>query len=386
MRIVHWYPGFLEGGAVSNAVAALAAAQAELGEDVAIAAAATSSAPLLGPVELDTSVRLCTWKPSWTVEAGGLVGRWLAAPAAWELASLRPDVVHVHAEFNPDNLWAGRIFAAPLVLSPHGAFHPVVLGKGRPSRKRAYVAVAERLLYRRSTIHALCPHEREHIGRLLPRAEIYCAPHGPGVRVTPPASLGPAENRPGPVRFLFCGRLDVYTKGLDVLLDAFARARRELREDSRLILVGPDWNGGRRLLEERARALGLSDAVELTGGIPGDAVARMLVECDVYVQLSRHDGFPLSVAEALLCGRPCVLSDAVGTVSYPEIAALPHVRVVAPEATRAAEALAAAARSRHELREGAAAVQPRIDDFFSWARAARLHLDAYRALARTLNG
>jgi hypothetical protein len=71
-----------------------------------------------------------------------------------------------------------------------------------------------------------------------------------------------------------------------------------------------------------------------------------------------------------------VLSDEIGTVSYPEIATLPQVRVVPPSAPEAAAAIA-------DLLANARAL-PRADvtEFLSWERIARIHLDEYAALAR----
>lgn len=381
MRIVHWYPNFLDGGAVTNTVAGLADAQAALGEDVVVVAAASTHAGRDSRFGLGPAVRLSIWEPAWTVHTGGVLVRRLSRAGSEQIAELRPDIVHVHAEFNADNLWAPRLFAAPLVLSPRGALHPLAFRKSKPLRKRAYFTLASRLLYRRATIHALTPAEGESISRLLPGAQIYCAPQGPGVRAVLLESTRAGEPARGPVRFLYSGRLDVFMKGLDVLLDAYALVRRRLGEESRLVLVGPDDRGGRGLLERQARALGIADAVEFAGGVPGETAVGLVAGCDVYVQLSRYEGLPSSVTEALVCGKPSVLSDSVGTVSYPEIAALPHIRVVPLEAGRAAEAMVAVARARRALCAEAAAVQPQVDEFFSWERAARMHLDAYRDLA-----
>jgi len=183
------------------------------------------------------------------------------------------------------------------------------------------------------------------------------------------------------VRFLFAGRLDVFTKGLDILLDAFEMAAsRSGSAHISLILAGPDWKGGRPWLEHRATELGIGDRVEFTGPLTPGQVGAMLAAADIYVQLSRHEGFPLSVAEALLASKPAVLSNAIGTISYPEIASLPHIRVVPPSREEAARAMIEAAESLPEVRRAALCCQRLVSDFFSWDRIARLHLEQYRQL------
>src|SRR5207248_2554305 len=75
----------------------------------------------------------------------------------------------------------------------------------------------------------------------------------------------------GPIRLVSVGRLDVYTKGLDILLDAFAAARASAPVE--LTVVGPDWNGGRAELERRAASLGLDGSLRFTGALAGSEAA-----------------------------------------------------------------------------------------------------------------
>jgi hypothetical protein len=88
----------------------------------------------------------------------------------------------------------------------------------------------------------------------------------------------------------------------------------------------------------------------------------------------------LSVVEALLAGKPAILSSAVGPIAYPEVAKLPHVRVVPPDATAAAAAMIEAAQRLPDLNAAAAEHRGALQDFFSWDRAARRHLDTYGQL------
>jgi glycosyltransferase involved in cell wall biosynthesis len=151
----------------------------------------------------------------------------------------------------------------------------------------------------------------------------------------------------------------------------------------RLTLAGPDWKGGRSWLENRATELCIDNRVEFKGALTGGQVGDVLAAADVYVQLSRHEGFGLSVAEALLAGKPAVLSNAIGTISYPEIAALPHIKVVQPAKDAAAEAMIEAVQMLPALRSAACRSESVLADFFSWPRIARLHLDQYMQLLRS---
>jgi glycosyltransferase involved in cell wall biosynthesis len=372
MRILHWYPNFLGGGGVANAVLGLATAQADLGHDVTVVAAEAKNAPLYEPMDV-AGLQLVTFRERRRLQSGGLRLRLIEPADKARLRSLTPDAVHAHGEFNPDNLWAVRLFDAPVFLSPQGAFHPIVLRKSRALGKRAYLPVARRLLYSKVTaIHALSPDEARDVRTALGDLPVYTVPQGGNVRVRPTAST----SRPGgPLRLVSVGRLDVYTKGLDILLDAFAAARASAPVE--LTVVGPDWNGGRAELERRAAALGLNGSLRFTGALAGADVAGELARADLYVHLSRHEGLPLAVTEALSAGKPAVLSRAIGTCSIPEVQRFRHIVITEPTARAAAGAIVDAARSIDRLRTAAGDNAPDVASLFSWRRIAQLHVDRY---------
>lgn len=117
--------------------------------------------------------------------------------------------------------------------------------------------------------------------------------------------------------------------------------------------------------------------------VPRCRVAEELRIADVYIHVSRNDAFPLSLAEALLCGKPVVTTTAVDLVSWPEIGDLPHVLLVPsgdPAATAAA--MERALESLSALRSAAQSSVDRLKDFFSWRRIAAYHLERYDELLR----
>lgn len=382
LRVLHWYPNFLGGGAVAGAVAALADAQLRAGADPLIAAAATDGRSLYGSFD-QVAELVRPWQPGRTVSGAGFVLREIRPAVRRMLRDLRPDVVHIHGEFNPDNCWVPQLYSCPRVLSPQGAFNPIVLQKGRRHLKRAYVAAARHLLYRRLTaFHALSPFEADHIAQLVPGASIYCVPQGPSPFLTsaPLSQSPPLPSSEASVDVITIGRLDVFTKGLDVLIEAFAVASANQPRLGSLILVGPDWNGGRAQLERQLKSLGVETRVRFAGRVDGSSVDRFLASADVYVQASRHEGFSLAVAEALVAGKPVIMTRENGAAAFDEITSLPHVRVVDPGVGDLAEALADFALRIDSIREASVAARPALVELLSWDRIARAHLDAYKAL------
>jgi glycosyltransferase involved in cell wall biosynthesis len=383
MRVLHWYPNLIGGGSVTKATLLLAEAQSRLGATVCVSASTGDRDALYG-LEIPESLKLALWEPSFRLQFGGLALRGLRRMDARDVRAFGPDVVHVQAEFNPDNLRVPRLFHCPVVLAPRGAFNAPVFAKSSTRSKLAYVWAARRLLYRHiASFHALSPDEAVHVRQLLPGAAVYVAPD-PIVDAPPPGALGRRRPVDDTVRLIFVGRLDVFTKGLDLLLNAVAMARSELLPTRvQLTLVGPDWHDGRRRLERLARDLAVSESIRFSGVVSPAQVDVLLSGSDLYVQLSRHEAFGLSIREALLAPLPVVVTEGAGIASFPEISCLPHVITVQPlDAVAAAASIVGAVRRLPELRAHAEQARPRVLNFFSWRSVAEMHAAAYSTLRR----
>ena len=106
------------------------------------------------------------------------------------------------------------------------------------------------------------------------------------------------------------GRM-VPVKGLDLFLDAAAALRRQTPHVRFSILGdGPL----REDLVRQARALGIDDCTDFVAPCPDPF--GYYDSLDVYVNTSLHEGLPLSVVEAMACGKP-IVSAAVGGI--PEV-------------------------------------------------------------------
>ena len=113
---------------------------------------------------------------------------------------------------------------------------------------------------------------------------------------------------------LYFGRLDPYTKGLDLLLKAFASLD---RSDVRLKIAGRGTPESHREIETLITDLDLGSRVELVGSVDEEARADLYQRALFFCSPSRYEGWCIAAVEAAAAGKAVLgtripgLSDAV---------------------------------------------------------------------------
>lgn len=102
------------------------------------------------------------------------------------------------------------------------------------------------------------------------------------------------------------GRLDVVQKSQDLLLQVLSLPHWRSR-NIQLTLAGTGVN--ERLLRRMAEMLNLSN-VHFTGFV--DDIEKLWSTHHALVLPSRYEGMPLALVEAMLCGRPAIVTDVAG--------------------------------------------------------------------------
>ena len=140
--------------------------------------------------------------------------------------------------------------------------------------------------------------------------------------VTLPAGAKPDRARLGlPDGFLFLFSFDfnsvVKRKNPDGLVAAFIKAFPEPRDDVHLILKS--INGDRHPADLRALAEladGRPDIVLMDRMLDAEDRDALVASCDCYVSLHRSEGFGLTIAEAMLLGKPVIATDYGGSSDF----------------------------------------------------------------------
>jgi len=129
--------------------------------------------------------------------------------------------------------------------------------------------------------------------------KVYANPLGVDLSVFKAAARRRKGDRP---RIVFAGGVGI-RKGVPWLLRAFAK--RESRAE--LHIFGPLEPGFESILEKEPK-----EGVEFRGAVDWETLAHAYAAADIFCLPSLEEGFGLSVLQAMSCGLPVVLSDAVG--------------------------------------------------------------------------
>ena len=108
------------------------------------------------------------------------------------------------------------------------------------------------------------------------------------------------------------GRIEIFNKGLDILLEAWEEICRERpNQDLRLLLLGTGSDADE--LRQRIEAMKLRGIMWHNEFVNDRVVVQQyLSAADVYTLASRYEGFPIAPTEAMACCLPVVAADAPG--------------------------------------------------------------------------
>ena len=303
-----------------------------------------------------------------------------------DLMAWQPSVVHFHFVHLPQAIRIARRLRArgvPYCVSPHGGL-AVEAQMRRGLLKKLFGLLFERsYLNNAAFLHALSGADIEGVTKYGSRNRFVVAPNCIDPSLMPRDADRQLITRRLPVLkgrrlLVYMGRLDPEQKGLDMLLRAFAAAR--AAEKVALVLVGPDWRHGRPRLQSLARQLAVEESALFLDAVFGKEKWDVLASADVFVHPSRWEGFPFVVLEAMLAGRPLLLTEPAdpGGIVRQEEAGI----VVPVDEDELAKAIMRVAEAQtDDLEALGTAARALVDREFRWERTTQTLLEAYRGVA-----
>jgi glycosyltransferase involved in cell wall biosynthesis len=209
------------------------------------------------------------------------------------------DIVHMMGVLRPSQIRYVESLhrSTPVVISPLTQLCDEHLKRSR-WKKRAYVAGLRRYLAGRTvSLHGFSDEEIGESVRFISPQVSFVASSGVFPHADQFTWSGVADH------LLFFGRNDVHQKGLDLLVQGYRDAvGRGL--SSKLVIAGQPWARSTRWLSERTKDLD----VTILGSVSEETKWNLLSGARCLVYLSRWDGPPRPIREALSVGAPAIVS------------------------------------------------------------------------------
>lgn len=253
------------------------------------------------------------------------LGSWLVRHAA------EYTLIHAHSYHTPLPVLAAVASARtgiPLVVTPH--FH----GTGHTRRRQPlhvpYRIAAAWMLRRANAIICVSDAERRLLRTRfrLPGGKVAVIPNGVDPEELVAAS--PVPGRGARRTVLAVGRLEPYKSTLRLV-----RAAKFLPDDTDLVVVGD--GSERETVHATAATAGLGSRFQWYPTLSRERLLAWYKTADVFVSMSRHEAFGITLLEAAVCGARVVASD------------IPAHREVAGFVPRGAMSLVSFAVSDREL-------------------------------------
>jgi glycosyltransferase involved in cell wall biosynthesis len=208
------------------------------------------------------------------------------------------DIVHAHSYHSFPAVYAALTKKSKLVLTPH--YH----GSGHTQVRRMlhvpYRFIGNMVLERADVVISVSSYERSLLVKDFKgiKAKTVIIPNGLKLQEFQELSKKKTTKK----QILYVGRLEKYKR-----IDCLIKSLRYLPDDIQLQIIGtgPDKN---RLLT-LVSLLELRDRVVFLENLDRANLLQRYVDSSVFVLLSAHEAYGITVAEALASGTPCVVAN-----------------------------------------------------------------------------
>ncbi|MFB2967867.1 hormogonium polysaccharide biosynthesis glycosyltransferase HpsP [Aerosakkonema sp. BLCC-F183] len=241
------------------------------------------------------------------------------------------DLAHIHALFSPVCSLAATVARShhlPYILRPLGTLDPADLRKKRRLKQIYAVLLEKPNIAGAAAIHFTSKQEAKVSERFGVKTRDLVIPLGVTAEGHPTPNPSPSTERGAKVEghrgtgafriansqspmLLYLSRIEP-KKGLNLLIPALENLLAE-GIDFHFVLAGanpqdPDYEAK---IKAQIQASPLGSHTTITGFVGGDRKASLLQNADLFVLPSYYENFGIAVAEAMVAGKPVVISDGV---------------------------------------------------------------------------
>lgn len=286
-----------------------------------------------------------------------------------------PDLVVFHETYRIQYIGIAKELRkrkVPYVIIPHGELRKEAQQKKWLKKKTANLLVFNLFIKNAAAIQCLSKDEMDATGFGTYKI---IGTNG----VTSPEKVKSRFNDEK-IEFVYIGRLEMNSKGLDLMMEAISLKAEVMRNSNcRFSLYGPDRLGRFAQVEALIAEKNIGDIVSLNHEVSGQRKEQILLDGDIFIQTSRHEGMPMGILEALAYGLPCMITR--GTTLGEMIENVGAGWMAETDAASIAECLETVIRSRSSFEQQSQNGRHFIEENFTWEIVTDRVLEEYRELS-----
>jgi len=228
------------------------------------------------------------------------------------LKNFRPNLVVFHEIYKPDYIFIYRYcvkFQIPYIIIPHGSLSQWAQNHKKLKKVLGNFFFFSSFLSHAASVQYLSDNERNMTS--FPQLPYFI--QGNGFIDIPKNNLYINKLSNQDFQFIYVGRYDYEIKGLDqLLLACFEIKEQMVKNHIKLCLYGSGSENEINKIKQDVLRYGLEKIVFWHGPIYGEDKRKVILDSQVFVQVSRSEGQPLGVMEAMSLGMPLLLSSGTG--------------------------------------------------------------------------
>lgn len=217
------------------------------------------------------------------------------------------EIFHLHSVFNLYNYHISKVLRKngfPQVLTPHGGYSPQLLQRKFLLKKLFFWLFEKEVIRNAHGMILVQEKELDDVRNVGFLGKVKVIPNPLPLDSLHHLARVPVNSKQMHY-LLYLGRFDMEHKGLDLLLRTF-KILSQYRSDIHLFLYGDGKD--RKDLEDLVETLDIP-RVKINAPVYGQEKLKVIDECLLYIQPSRWEVFGMSIIEAMVMGRPVVVSE-----------------------------------------------------------------------------
>lgn len=221
-------------------------------------------------------------------------------------------VVHFHGGWIPIYFSLSKFLRRnniKFVLTPHGAYNTIAMQRSNWIKKIYYNLFEKSVLRNASKIHSLGESEIDGLNHFFPNQKSVLIPYGFENNIN---CIERHNDNSSDFIIGFVGRIDIYTKGLDLLIKSCTQLKKE-NISFKLWIVG---DGELRLLKQTVQENNITNETTFFGSKFSHEKNEIINQMSIFTHPSRNEGIPTAVLEAASFGIPSVVTIATNMCSY----------------------------------------------------------------------